>query len=200
MKKNQQVRPLLGRYYPILAVAAIFLSACAAQLTVRSDIDPAADFSQYKTFNFFSPMGIEGGFNSPIFGEHYRAAISRELQARGYRKADKPDLLINVTLRVDDKVSIRGMSRPYLTGAYYGNPMGAYAGSAVGVGVGVGTRATKSTEVSIFIDFVDLERHQVAWQGVTMFKANDKVATQLRDAIYTSVNKVLAQYPYSVER
>ena len=173
------------------------LSACSSGLAVRTEIDPAADFSRFTTFNFFDPMGIEGGYNSPIFGEHFRAAIGGEMGKRKYRLADHPDLLINVTLRTDYKVRMRSYSRPYMTGGYYGMPGGPYAGSALGVGVSAGSRATKTTEASVFIDFVDFEQRRVVWQGVAVLDANEKVASQLRDAIYTAVNKVLAEYPHT---
>ena len=61
---------------------SVVLTSCASGLTVRSDIDPTVDFSQYKTYNFFDPMGIEVGYNSPIFGEHYRSAIGSEMARR----------------------------------------------------------------------------------------------------------------------
>ena len=195
MKKIHHLRSF-GRGYLLFVAASLFLSACSSGLTVRSDADPTVDFSQFKTYNFFEPMGIEGGYNSPVFGEHYRAAISGELGRRRYRTADTPDVLINVTLRADDKVRMRSYTTPYMTGGYYGRPGGASAGSAVGVGVAVGPRVTETTEVSVFIDFVDLEKHKVIWQGVTVITADDKVAQQLRDAIYTSVNTVFAEYPY----
>jgi hypothetical protein len=176
---------------------ASLLSACSSGLAVRSEIDPTADFSRYTTYNFFDPMGIEGGYNSPVFGEHFRAAIGREMANRQYRVADRPDLLINVTLRTDDKVRMRSYTAPYMTGAYYGRPGGPYAGSALGVGVSAGSRATKTTEASVFIDIVDFEQRRVVWQGVAVLDANEKVASQLRDAVYTAVNKVLAEYPHT---
>jgi len=176
---------------------AIVLTSCSSGLQVRSDIDPTMDFSQYKTYNFFEPLGIEGGYNSPIFGEHYRAAISGELARRKYQTADKPDLLINVTIRSDDKVKMRSYTSPYMTGGYYGRPGGAYGGSAVGVGISAGRTARVTTEASVFIDFVDFEQHKVVWQGVMVIDVNDKVAQQLRDAIFTSVNEVLKQYPHT---
>jgi hypothetical protein len=175
---------------------ALLSSACSTGLTVRSDEDPSADFSQYRSWNFFDPMGIEGGYNSPIFGELFREAITREMSARGYRKAVNPDLTINVTLRTDDKVSMRTYTSPYMSGAYYGRPGGAQYGSALGVGVGVSSRATKTTEASVFIDLVDNQRDRVSWQGVAVVDATDKVAQQLRDAIFTAVNVVFDQYPY----
>ena len=186
------------KYFSVTIVGLLLaLSACSSGLKVRSDIDPSADFTRYTSYNFFDPMGIEGGYNSPIFGEHFRASISDEMSRRGYRTADRPDLLINVTIRTDDKVRMRSYTAPYATGAYYNRPGGAYGGSALGVGVSTGTRATMTTEASVFIDFVDLQEQRVVWQGVAVVDVNDKVAKQLRDAIYTSVNKVLAQYPHT---
>ena len=193
-------RPVGRKYYSIAITGLLLLtvlSACSSGLTVRSEIDPNANFNQYNTYNFFEPMGIEGGYNSAIFGEHFRAAIGGEMSRRGYRVADRPELLINVTIRSDDKVRMRSYTSPYMSGGYYGRPGGAYAGSAVGVGVSSGTRATMTTEASVFIDFVDFEQHRVVWQGVAVVDVNDKVALQLRDAIFTAVDKVLAEYPHT---
>jgi hypothetical protein len=116
---------------------------------------------------------------------------------RGYRLTENPDLLINVTIRGDDKVKMTSYTTPYMSGAYYGRPGGATYGSAVGVGVGVGSRATKTTEVSVFIDLVDSKKQQISWQGVAVTDASDKVAQQLRDAIFTAVNRVYDLYPYT---
>ena len=202
--KNNDQRWLTARCrflsISVAIVLAMLLSACSSGLSVRSEIDPGTDFSQYRTYNFFDPMGIEGGYNSPIFGEHYRTAIGGEMARRKYQLADVPDLLINVTIRADDKVTMKSYTRPYATGAYYGRPGGAYAGSALGVGVSAGTRATRTTEASVFIDLVDFREQRVVWQGVTVVDVNDKVSLQLRDAIFTSVNKVMAEYPHTAGR
>ena len=199
--KNKHQRWLTERYRFVSISVAIFLalllSACSTGLSVRSEIDPTVNFADYTTYNFFDPMGIEGGYNSAIFGEHYRKAIGNELARRGYRTSAEPDLLINVTFRSDDKVKMRSYTAPYATGGYYGRPGGASYGSAVGVGVSSGTRATKVTEASVFIDMVDFKQHRVVWQGVMVIDVNDKVSLKLRDAIYTSVNKVLAEYPHT---
>jgi len=177
------------------------VSACSSGLQVRSDSDPAADFSRYQSYDFFDPMGVEGGYNSPIFGEHFRAAISREMGQRSYRKMDSPGnspgLLVNVTMRADDQVKMKAYTAPYMSGAYYNRPGGAYYGSSLGLGVSVSQRATRVTEVSVFIDLVDVEQHKVVWQGVAVLTASDKVAKQLRDAIHTAVYEVFKQYPHT---
>lgn len=203
MNKTHPKRPT-GRYRVLPVFVAILLasllSACSSGLTVRSEIDPGVNFSQYRTYNFFEPMGIEGGYNSPIFGEHFREALGGEMARRQYQTADNPDLLINVTIRSDDKIKMRSYTAPYATGGYYGRPGGAYGGSALGVGISTGSRATRTTEASVFIDLVDFEKQRVVWQGVAVIDVNDKVALQLRDAIFTSVNKVMAEYPHTAGR
>ncbi len=200
MKKNHQVRPF-GRRHFLLFFVTVFLgsllSACSSGLQVRSDSDPGANFSQYNSYNFFDPMGVEGGYNSPVFGEHFRAAISREMGQRRYRKTESPGLLVNVTIRADDQVKMTSYTAPYMSGAYYNRPGGAFYGSSLGMGVSVSQRATKVTEISVFIDLVDVEQQKVVWQGVAVLDASDKVAKQLRDAIYTAVHEVFKQYPYT---
>jgi hypothetical protein len=137
-------------------------------------------FGRRHSYNFFDPMGVEGGYNSPVFGEHFRAAISREMGQRRYRKTESPGLLVNVTIRADDQVKMTSYTAPYMSGAYYNRPGGAFYGSSLGMGVSVSQRATKVTEISVFIDLVDVEQHKVVW-----------------DAIYTAVHEVFKQYPYT---
>jgi hypothetical protein len=180
----------------LMVITAFLLGACSSGLTVRSDQDPSANFGQYRTFNFFDPMGIEGGYNSPVFGELFREAITREMTERGYSLSANPDLIINVTIQSDEKISMKSYSAPYMSGAYYRRPGGYYA-SGVGMGVGVGTRATRTTEASVFIDLVDPKNQRVSWQGVAVVDVNDKVAQKLRDAIYTAVNVVFDQYSHT---
>ena len=175
---------------------ALVVTACAPRLTVRSEIDPSADFGQYRTWNFFPQLGIEGGNNSPVYGEHFRAAIEREMKARGYRKADQPDLLVNVSFRTDDKVRMSAYTRPYLTGAFYQGPGGASYGSALGVGVGVSSRSTAYSEAAVFIDLVDNAEDRMVWQGVAVARVDDKVAQALRDAIHTATHRIFERYPH----
>jgi hypothetical protein len=180
----------------LLIAVQCLLAACSPSLQVRSDSDPSVDFGRYTTFNFFDPMGIEGGYNSPIFGQLFRESITSELEGRRYVLSDSPDLLVNVTLRTDDQVRMTAYTAPYLSGAYYNRPGGAYYGSALGVGLGVGQTARSVTEASVFIDLVDPEKRRVVWQGVAVFDATEKVATQLRNATFTAVEAVFRQYPH----
>ena len=188
-------RPRSAQFLFIIVVT-LFLTACSSSLQVRSDSDPTANFSQFRTFNFFDPMGVESGYNSPIYGQLFRESITNEMQQRGYTLADSPDLLVNVTIRGDDQVKMSSYAAPYMSGAYYSRPGGAYYGSALGVGVGVGQRARTVTEASVFIDLVDPEKQRVVWQGVAVLEATEKVVTHLRDATFTAVDEVFKRYSH----
>jgi len=190
----------VGRKFSLLLaivyLSVVILTACSSSLEIRSDSDPTADFSQYRTYDYFAPMGIEGGYNSPIFGEHFRTAIGSEMAKRGYRRLQgTPDLMINVTIRADDRISMHSYSTPYMTGHYYNRPGGAYGGSGMGVGISSGPRM--STEVSVFIDLVDIDHSKVVWQGVAQFEASDEVAAELRNATLTAVNKIFSEYTHT---
>jgi hypothetical protein len=166
-------------------------------MQVRSDISTTADFDTFKTYGFFQPMGIEAGYNSPVFGEHFRDAISREMESRGYRLARQPDLIINVTARLDEKVKMTTYTAPYMSGMYYDRPGGAYYGSAIGAGVAVGSRPTRTEEVSVFIDLVENKAERIAWQGVAVFDGSDEKAQHLQQTINETVSSIFAKYPHS---
>ena len=180
-----------------ILLISLAMTACSSAPQIRTDEDPAANFSGYTTWNFFDPLGIEGGYNSPVYGEHFRAAITREMNNRGYRQSADPDLFINVTFRTDDKVKMKSYTSPYMSGSYYHRPGGPYHGSSLGVGVGSYQRATEVTEASAFIDMVDNATDRLVWQGVAVTEANDKTAQNLRETIFTAVESVFAQYPFT---
>jgi hypothetical protein len=177
-----------------LLLISLLLSACSSGIQVRSDSSVTADFSSFKTYGYFQPMGIEAGYNSPIFGELFRAAISKEMESRGYRLSNQPDLIINVTAQFDEKIKMSSYTTPYMSGAYYGGLGGPSYGSAVGVGVSVGSRATEVEEVSVFIDLVENKAERIAWQGVAVFDGSDKKAQELEQTINDTVSKIFAQY------
>jgi len=179
----------LSNFAGLLAV--VCLAACSSGVTVRSDQSPSADFTHYKTYGFFQPMGIEEGYNSPIFGQLFRAAISQQMESRGYVLAKEPDLLINVTSRFDSKVKVTTYTAPYVGGGYYGR----YYGGGV-MGMGTESRATVKQDVSAFIDLVDNAQDRIAWQGVGVVTLSDKKAQELKETVDYTVNKVFGLYPY----
>ena len=75
----------------LLTSIALLLAACASKPTIKSDYDHTIDFSKYKTYGFYNPMGIENPNYSSIYGSIFRDAIGKEMAKRGYRLSDNPD-------------------------------------------------------------------------------------------------------------
>jgi len=182
--------------FVMLAGAAVLLASCASKPTIESDYDHTMDFSQYKTYGFFSPMGIENPNYSSIFGSIFRDAISREMESRGYTMSDNPDLMINVSGRLQDKTKVTTTSDPYMSGGYYGYRRGAY-GTWGGYGYGTTTHVSNYTEGTINVDMVDRAQKRMVWEGVAVGRVNEKRSNdETREAINSGITEMFAGYPF----
>jgi len=179
-----------------LAFIATLLAGCASGPRIQSDYDHTIDFSQYKTYNFFNPMGIESPNYSSIYGSIFRDAIGKEMASRGYNLSDNPDLLINVSGRLQDKTKVTTTSDPYMAGGYYGYRRGAY-GAWGGYGYGTTTHVSNYTEGTINVDMVDREQKRMVWEGVAVGRVNDKNTNDEKRAnIYAGIKEMFAAYPF----
>ena len=179
----------------IAALLAILLAACSTPVKVRSDVDPNVDLSQFQTYDFFSQMGIEQTTYPNLLGQHFREAISGQMDSRGYRKSATPQLQVNVTVDTQDKVRVNTYQDPYLYGGYYGGYRGMGWGSPMYYGGGTHTTVRQYTEANVYIDVVDSTQHRMIWQGVATFTISEKMQQQVRDAVYKTVAEIFSQYP-----
>jgi hypothetical protein len=179
-----------------LAVAALLMASCASKPDIKSDYDRSVDFSQYKTYAFFNPMGIENPNYSSIYGSIFREAISREMESRGYVKSDNPDLLINVSGRLQEKTRVTTTSDPYMAGSYYGYRRGAY-GAWGGYGYGTQTHVSQYTEGTVNVDMVDRKLKRMVWEGVAVGRVNEKRTNEeMRTNINNGIKEMFAGYPF----
>jgi hypothetical protein len=179
-----------------LAVISMAVAGCASKPAIETDYDHTVDFSQYKTYAFFNPMGIENPNYSSIYGSIFRDAISKEMESRGYRQSDNPDLLINVSGRLQDKTKVTTTSDPYMAGGYYGYRRGAY-GAWGGYGYGTTTHVSNYTEGTVNVDMVDRALKRMVWEGVAVGRVNEKRTNdETRANIYSGIQEMFAGYPF----
>jgi hypothetical protein len=187
-----------------VAVLSLLVAGCAPSVKVRTDSDPSVNLSQFNSYDFFSQMGIEGDNYSNLLGQHFRDAISSQMSSRGFSKSDTPQLQVNVSIGAEDKVRVNTYQDPYLHGGYYGGyGRGGYGGYGRGGygspwGYGGGTTRTtvhQYTEAKVYIDLVDSREHKMVWQGVATFTVTDKMQEQLRETVYSTVDKVFSAFP-----
>jgi len=186
------------RFLMMSVLLGLLLAACAPSVKVRSDADPSVNMRQFQTYNFFSQMGIEGEEYSNLLGQHFRDAISSQMNSRGYKQSGSPQLQINVSIGAKDKVRVNTYQDPYLHGGYYGHGgYGHYGGFGSPWGYGGTTRTTvhQYTEANVYIDMVDSSDHRMVWQGIATFTVTDKMQEQLRQTVLNTVEKVFSEFP-----
>lgn len=172
----------------------LLLTACAPSVKVRSDVAPDVDLSAFSTYSFFSPMGVEDDQYSSLLGQHFRDAVSQEMDARGLTQSESPQLQVNVSIGAEDKMKVNTYQEPYVYGGYYGYRGYGYYGSPWGYG---GTRTTvhQYTEANVYIDVVDANSHKLVWQGVATFNLTDKMQQQMRETVFSTVDSIFEQFP-----
>jgi hypothetical protein len=174
--------------------AALLVSACAYGPTVRTDFDPAANFSAYRTYNWVD-TAVPQGMN-PLMFARVRASIDQALAARGYTPASPGDLAISFTIGERDRLKVYD-SGPYYPGWGWGHAGWGGWGSWGGWG-GWGypypsIDVDQYTERSVVIDIYDARSRRPIWHGVgTDREYRDKVDYGKLDR---AVVAALSQFP-----
>jgi hypothetical protein len=189
----------MRKLYQLITVlaAVILMSACASSTKIHSDYDPNVDFSKFKTYGYYSPMGIENPNYSSLLGQMFRDALDAQMLPRGYVKSDNPDLLINVSARLEDKTKVTTTSSPTMYGGgYYGYRGGMYDPWG-GYGYGTSTHVSQYTEGTVNVDMVDIAQKRMVWEGVAIGRINeDRKSGELRQEIMDGIAEMFTNYPF----
>jgi len=173
------------------------ITACSTPVKIHSDYDHSIDFSQYKTYGYFSPMGIENPNYSSLMGQMFRDAIDAQMLPKGYVKSDNPDILINVSAKLQDKTKVTTTSDPMMYGGgYYGYRGGMYDPWG-GYGYGTSTHVSQYTEGTVNVDMVDIKQKRMIWEGIAIGRVNEKESNpELRADIMSGVAEMFENYPF----
>ncbi|MEN8125946.1 MAG: DUF4136 domain-containing protein [Bacteroidota bacterium] len=183
------------RFLKIMPVflVLLFLGSCST-VQVSSDYDKALDFGTYKTFAFYK-KGIDKVEISDLDKRRILRAIETELKSKGLELSENPDLLVNIFTKSREKIDVYNNN-------YYGwYPW--YYGYGYGYGFGYGpgyTNVYRSTEGTLFIDLIDANKKELAWQGIgTGALSKSKNIDKKEERINEFVNKIMIEYPPVIE-
>ena len=141
-------------------------------------------------------MGIENPNYSSLLGQMFRDAIDAQMQARGYVRSANPDLLFNVSARLEDKTRVTTMSDPMMYGGYYGYRGGLYDPWG-GYGYGTTTHVSQYTEGTVNVDMVDPKMKRMLWEGIAIGRVDEKrKSNELRQDIMDGVAEMFEGYPF----
>ena len=171
----------------IVIAVAVFLGACVTGPDVRVNADPAADFSQYRSFGFMQPLGTDRGGTRTRLSAHLIEATTRELTDRGLRlKSSNPDLLVNFLSNT--QTGIRTANQPVSVTALRG--YGAWSNYRTGP-----STTDAITEGAVSIDLVDRRTNLLVWEGVARDRVTETMGDNLREVIAEAVAKMFEEFP-----
>lgn len=162
-------------------LVAFLLVSCGAY--VDYDYEKTTDFSQYKTYNYFTNM--DTGF-SQLDNKRLFRVMDAKLKSMGFIKSENPSFNIDIqssaiTNNITDNVAIGvgGTGNNIGGGVSFGIPVGAYA-----------------VQREVIIEFVDDSKNGMFWQAVTVLSQTSNNTPEKREAAFVKlIEKIFSKYP-----
>ena len=161
----------------------MLLSSCSL-MKVSYDYERTLDFSQYKTYNYYSD--IDSGL-SDLDHDRLLNKFDDAMKERGLTLSSSPDFYVNISSQELEKQQSTGV----------GVSVGGTGGN-VGGGMSVGFPLGETMIRQMRFDFIDEDGIGLFWQAISESPL-DEYATPLERKydIEKLVKKVLEQYPPS---
>jgi len=182
-------------FKPALASLALALLTACASYTVKYDYDPRATYNAYKTYDWYAASarakGKAQGQESPIMDRRVRAAVDRELAAKGFKlkPEGEPDVLVTYYPVYQDRAMVTSIGPAF---GHYGWGWGHY-------GYFAGPRFQEVRhykEGSIVLEVVDNKTNSLVWQAVADGALTDITDPQDADEqVAQAVRKMLERFP-----
>ncbi|WP_248722167.1 DUF4136 domain-containing protein [Seonamhaeicola sp. ML3] len=161
----------------------VFLFVSCASIRVNYDYDRTTNFSNYKTYQYYSNMNTS---LSTLDTKRLLDAIDAKMTLLGLSISETPDFLIDIR-----SVEFQGNSNNTIGVGLGGG--GRNVGGGVSVGIPIGA---PNVNRQITIDFVDEKGSGLFWQAISESGFNPNAAPENREArIKAIVDKVLSGYP-----
>lgn len=162
-------------------VLSVFLISCGA--TVAVDYDTEADFSVYKSYNFYPTL--DSGL-SKLDDDRIIHITDSLMQDRGFIKSETPQLYIN--FYAHESVSPSKSTLGIGVGGGGGN-----VGVGVSGGIPIGGRVINQ---ELIMDFIDVKNDNLVWQAVADGEIKDRSTPEKKEDYYVGVlQKMLKKYP-----
>jgi hypothetical protein len=141
--------------------------------------------AQYQTYKFldFDAQVLVDIERRPENVDHLKAAISRELEARGLSQSEDPDLFVNIGVVVKEEIQTRETNARQDM-RYLGQRNYTWQVEEVPIGT--------YNEGTVTIDLVDVEKNQLVWEGKTssvILKNNNKMQKRIDSGVKKAFKK-----------
>jgi hypothetical protein len=182
-----RIVPLHLHICALAGAATVLVSACATGPAIHHETNPAATFSNYKTFGFLSPLATDKFPYESLLTQQLKDATRHTMELKGYVfSASTPDLLLNFYVNIQDKQDVR--TTPGSVG-YVGYP-GGYYGYRTGYYRVINTATVETVNYkqgTLTIDLVDAEQKVLAWSATAEGRVSNDALKDPGPAIDTLV-------------
>ena len=176
------------------------VAGCAHTTNVRTDFDPSADFSRYRTYYWAGGNDVSGGgsLSNSLVDKRIKDLIGAQLSSKGLREAAEgaqPDLVVLYWIGAKDKTTVQTLpssttptrmmwSRydPYWNGRW-----GRTYDDVV---------VRNYTEGTLIVDLIDASTKQLAWRAY-LVQTVDKDPQKTRQRAEANAIAAFEQYPPS---
>jgi hypothetical protein len=165
-----------------IAFLALITTSCAP-IYVNYDYEKGTDFSEYKTYNYYSDMnpGL-----SELDTKRLLDALDLKMKEKGFLLSDTPDFFIDI------KSTAFQAAQRETVGVGLGGG-GGNVGGGISIGLPIG-QANVNRQITI--DFVDESKKQLFWQAVSESSFNPTATPEKRELkLKALIEKVLTKYP-----
>ena len=165
-----------------ILLLSVLVTSCGS-VRVNYDYEPTTNFSQYKTYNYFSDMQMG---MSELDAKRFLDILDAQLKQKGLELSATPDFFIDI------KSSEYQNPQRSAVGVGVGGT-GRNVGGGISIGLPVGQ---SNVNRQIIIDFVDENKNGLFWQAVTESSFNPKATPEKREIILKQViTKALEGFP-----
>lgn len=178
----------------LLAVCALIpLAGCVTGPTVRTDVDPEADFGRYRTWAFYAPIAMEQSGYSTFLTDRIKTGVTREMAAKGYVYSEaSPDLKVNFQGVVQEKTDVYSVPRSDVQ-YFYSYRRRSYFAVPVWYDE---TQVNRYREGTLTIDLVDAARNRLVWTGDAIGRVTRKTPQERAEDTDRAIAEIFIRYPY----
>lgn len=181
----------------LLVLVALILGGCSG-IKVVADFDPAVDFTQYKTYEYYGWIEDSDKLINDLDKRRIEAAFGAEFEARGLKYVEEGgDLVVGLFIVTQEKTQTTAQTTSM--GGMGGYGYGGYYGYGPGWGWGGGYSTTtyseyNYTEGTLVCDIYDKAKEQLVWEGIGTGTV-DKDPSTRDENIPAAVKKIMEKYP-----
>jgi len=178
----------------------VFLNSCST-LKIYSDVDSSADWTNYKTFEYYGWAEESDKILNNLDRERIESAFGEEFKARGMEYVEKGgDLIVTLFIVVEQKTGATATTT-HMGGGYggYGGYYGGYYGYGPGYGWGGGHSTTSIQEYdyqvgTLVCDVFEAKNEKLIWEGIGTKTVDEDPGTRDKN-IPKAVKAIMSKFP-----